>query len=430
MKKSSIRKYSFKKNTRRITGKEKKYGLKYWWREQQAENRKKLSVIIICAAAAIAVISGSALTAIVLRSKTVYAAFYGIPEAVSGELTRQIREIRSGRIKFIILNPAVPLPRNTAKRYDLLFTWTGRQTENFSKKAARLPDSVYNLMPAPVRKAGQTNNGYYAVPLLIDNYELAFYRTYRNNAKLLLPETLDDFEKYLETIKRYTDVPLMCSGGDDRTLIALVSALAESMCGSAGYEKLFETVGTEKNFENILSVTLSGDNTFTSVLDRIRSWQRKKLIHPLWYMATEQDVLTLMKNHLTGVIFMALSDHRKKPLVLIKYYDSTRFLPDTANAVHALVAPVIAGIAFSSKTEKQEILENLIHTDNQEQLSTISGLAPASSRAEANDRQADDVRFWAASCQGGPVPDLSSAAFTKPEQSVAFATAVREYLKQ
>ena len=66
----------------------------------------------------------------------------------------------------------------------------------------------------------------------------------------------------------------------------------------------------------------------------------------------------------------------------------------------------------------------------QTRLSDKSMLAPVSYRAEAYDSLADDIRFWAASCEGGVEPDLFYAVFQRDnEKMVSIAKQIREYLR-
>ena len=57
-------------------------------------------------------------------------------------------------------------------------------------------------------------------------------------------------------------------------------------------------------------------------------------------------------------------------------------------------------------------------------------LAPVHYRAQAYDRQADDVRFWAASCAGGAVPDLYLACFQRKSKELEKLCAdIRNYVR-
>ena len=66
----------------------------------------------------------------------------------------------------------------------------------------------------------------------------------------------------------------------------------------------------------------------------------------------------------------------------------------------------------------------------QSEMSNSTMLGPVHYRAECYDLQADDVRFWAASCAGGAVPDLSLAVYQrKPDLQAKIAGEIRGYLK-
>ena len=51
-------------------------------------------------------------------------------------------------------------------------------------------------------------------------------------------------------------------------------------------------------------------------------------------------------------------------------------------------------------------------------------------KSYAYDKEADDVRFWAASSKSGVLPHLGYAAFADPEKRKQFAVAIRNYLRR
>lgn len=151
---------------------------------------------------------------------------------------------------------------------------------------------------------------------------------------------------------------------------------------------------------------------------------------PKWYELKEKDIDMYMANHMIAVVFMPLSTHRTKQFDLIKYYEATRFPLGEIATNQALVAPVLEGMMFRNKAGEQNILEHLLSDENQAQLSTQTMLAPVSSRAEANDQQSDDVRFWAASCTEGPIPGIYDDAFADKSAATTFAEQIRDYLQK
>ncbi|UTY25297.1 hypothetical protein [Treponema denticola] len=363
-------------------------------------------------------------------------AYYGISESITNAISsvlespdnailkKNYSQIRTVRLTEKDIRDV----KRIAQKYDLLFTLNGRFASDAAQEAAPIPESVYNLFPASVRNAGKVNNTYKMLPLLLDHYELACYRTYRNEAALALPETFAGLESYLQTIKAYADYPLICAGKTDATLTAFVSAITESLAGSEGYTDLIKAAASTNGLSGLLDVPLGNGISFSSVLGTIKRWQNEGLIHPHWYNVTEKDIENYMEEHRLGAIFMPLSEHRAKPLILIKYYDAVQF-PQGNTARHALIAPAIVGMAFKNNASQISMLEQLAHTDVQTLLSQNTKLAPASSRAEAHDVQADDVRFWAASCTDGPIQELGQAAFATQAQIAALAEEIRAYMK-
>ena len=362
-------------------------------------------------------------------------AYYGVPESIATAINAVLESPDNATVqkkysRLRIVQLAESDIRNTkriAKKYDLLFMWNGANAANVAEKAVSLPESVYNLFPASVRHTGKVNNVPKMLPLLLDHYELACYRTYRNNAGLTLPETFNELESYLHTIKGYADYPLICAGKTDATLTAFISAFTESLAGSEGYATLVKAAAGADRLSDVLDVSLGKNISLASILGIIKQWQHEGLIHPQWYNVTEKDIESYMEEHRLGAIFMPLSEHRVKPLILIKYYDTVQF-PKGDVANHALIAPVLVGMAFRNDASQLAALEHFAHTDLQTILSQHSKLAPAAARAEAHDVQADDVRFWAASCTDGPVPELGKAAFASPVKTAAFAEEIRAYM--
>ena len=362
-------------------------------------------------------------------------AYYGVSESIAVAINSVLESLDNTTVqkkysRLRIVQLAESDIRNTkriAKKYDLLFMWNGANAANVAEKAVALPESVYNLFPASVRHTGKVNNVPKMLPLLLDHYELACYRTHRNSAGLTLPETFDEFKSYLHTIKSYADYPLICAGKTDATLTAFISAFTESLAGSKGYATLVKAAARADHLSDVLYVPLGKNISLASILNIIKQWQHDGLIHPQWYNITEKDIESYMEEHRLGAIFMPLSEHRLKPLILIKYYDAVQF-PKGDAANHALIAPVLVGMAFRNDTAQLAVLEHLAHTDVQTLLSQQSKLTPVSARAEAHDVQADNVRFWAASCTEGPVPELGQAAFASPVKTAVFAEEIRAYM--
>ncbi|MBC6719864.1 hypothetical protein [Treponema sp. Marseille-Q4130] len=397
-----------------------------------SEKRRSLIVVIFALFAAAAGVFGIARYK---DDRRLDVAYYGISENIVKAIGETFEnpdnamlQKNYSRVRTVQLTEKdIRNAKRIAKTYDLLFMWNGILATDAAGKAISIPENVYNLFPVSVRNAGKVDSAYKMLPLLLNHYELACYRTYRNNAALALPETFADFESYLQIVKSYADYPLICAGKTDATLTAFVSALTESLAGSEGYAALVKAAANANGLSDLLDVPLGNGISLSSVLGTIKRWQRDRLIHPHWYNVTEKDIENYMEEHRLGAIFMPLSEHRQKPLILIKYYDAVQF-PKGDGTRHTLIAPALVGMAFRNNASQISILESLAHTDVQTFLSLQTKLAPTSGRAEAHDLQADDVRFWAASCTDGPVTELGQAAFASQAKIAAFAEEIRAYM--
>lgn len=392
----------------------------------KAESKKRFFFVIV--GIAILLASGVFVSVKIYEYRTTSVLFYNLPENARQILTDQITAERASGIKFTAFAAnKVPTSRIT-KRFDLVFFWNDGKIVSLTDKAIPIDARLYNAMPGAIAKAGIVGGQPKALPILLDHYELAFYTTYRDAAGLRIPETLSGLENYLRAEKQFAEFPFICTGSDDRTLLALISALTDSLGGVSAYEALVDAIRKNPSLDSAMDARLSDTVTLRVVLDKLRTWKQDGLIMPFWYELRETDIDAYMDNHLTAVVFMPLGAHRTKRFEIIKYYEATRFPIGNDDADHALVAPVLSGMLFRNTAGEQDILESLLSNKIQERLSGQTMLAPVASRAEANDRQADDVRFWAASCAGGPVAGLYGDAFTDETAVAGFARQAREYL--
>lgn len=408
--------------------------------KKKANTHKKPVFIIVILTLLIALIVTFTIIISIKKhnDKTTTVLFYNLPDTIQQELQDKIVAIKSENIEFTSNPKDMELTNKVSKKYDLLFSWDNLQVNQLATTANTLKPQLYT-MPTAIAKSGLIDGDLKKLPILLDNYEIAYYKTYRTKAKLQIPTTLASFEAYLKTIKEFAQYPLICAGNNDKTLLALISALTESSYGATGYKELVANCIQDSSFEKNLDkpllstkadTTIASPASLRTVLDLLKSWQQQELIMPKWYQVTDSDINAFMREHFLGAIFMSLSTHRTKEFVLIKYYDVERFPINQNIKNHALIAPVLQGILFNNTAGEQDILKGLLTDKNQAKLSTKTMLAPVTSRSVPNDRQADDVRFWAASCSAGPVTDLYNAAFTNPAEAALFAQNIRDYLRK
>ncbi len=384
----------------------------------------KKNVFIITSCVIVILILAIIFTAIsIKKSKTCRVAFYGIEEETVKIITDEIKAIKDKNISFTVLDNSSPLPFNVSSSYSILFSYNGKALKNISKKTKNIFTSNRNLFPKQIASYCTTDENIFMTPILLDHVELDIYKVITNEKKLSLPESYEEYKEYLYTIKDETPYPLFTNGGNDKALLDFVSVMASSVLTADEYDALIKELS--ESFEKTKKLPAS----LTKVLDEIKSLQSTQLIHKHWYQASLKDVSNFMEWKQLGSTVMRLSEHRKKPLMQIKYYDSILFPGNSSqNFNRKVICPTICAVAFNDKNSEKEIINALIKENVQDILSLETGLAPSTLRAPAADRQADDVRFWAASSKGGIKSSLDEEAFSKPSVQKELAKAIRNYL--
>lgn len=347
-------------------------------------------------------------------------AFYQIPEETQNQLQNELTSITEGKVKFYTLKAGKPLSEKEAHKYHIVFTYNSKTAIDIAPQP--VTENAAKYLPTKVQLSTYQNGTYYALPVLLDHYELALYKTYQNENGLKPPATYDQFKEYLRQVKASADIPLIAIGTDDNELMGFVSAMTQSMYGANEY---FD-IAVELNKAQARNEDIP--YRIRVVLDEIKALSAEGLLHKNWLNATQKDVQFLMEQHQIGCFATYLSTQRKVPYVLIKYYDSYLF-PQHDTPAFGVVAPEICALKMEDDKNVDLIFEKLISTQVQTNLSQNTMLAPAAAVAQSNDVQSDNVRYWCAAVQAGPVPDLQKTSFTNPARLHEYADKIRDYLK-
>lgn len=364
-------------------------------------------------------------------AKNLDVAFYQLPKNLVGEIQKRVTSLYDGAITFTDISELEYNEKDIAKKYELVFAKNGEATARLEKYAEDLPVEWYAGMPTSLRRsAGKV------LPFALDHYEMAYYKDGREKAGLDFPMSIPELQNYLKTMKGYVFSPFFCAGGEDEVLLAFVGALIEGFGGTASYNKavslLLKKPSLAQNIDEELSVSKNSSDKFTlrAILDMLRGWQNDGLVHPNWYAGKHGDLTAFMEDNQVGVMFTSLSVHRTIPYKSVKKFDADRVPVFTTKIDHGVIAPSYVAMKLTKYPYFDEILKDLVTDSSQKDLSMLSKLGPVSSRSQAYDRQADDVRFLAASCKDGPLPALGDAVFqTNPEAAHKFAEEIRTYLR-
>ena len=361
-----------------------------------------------------------------IADRTVRIAFYGLSEDLCNMIREKIPQEENIILNFDVISEGAFDTAVVKQKYDMLFTWKGEITDTLADSAEEIPGRIFEAIPRSLRDKEKK-----CIPILLDHCELAFYTKVLKEVNVEVPASFTSYLNYLKTAKNKVFSPFFCNGAEDRILIDLVGAIVLAEGGLKAYQKLIEELRKAENLESLLDVKLnSKDLTLRSVLDMLKAWPKEGFTHPSWYNGRGNDLLYFAEDGQLGSFFTLLSEHRKIPYNVIKNYESYLFPPDVNADNFGLLAPAVSAMLLSDNSNCKRYIAELFTEDTQTEFSDKSCLAPVHYRAQAYDRQADDVRFWAASCAGGAQPDLYLAVYQrKPEDLKKICDEIRSYVR-
>ena len=356
--------------------------------------------------------------------RTVRVAFYGLSQEMTELLKAQIPQEENIILDFDVISEGDFDLQIIKAKYDMLFTWNGEITSALSGVAEDIPAKVLETIPSSLRNKK-------CIPIVLDHCELAFSTEVMNKIKLEIPMSYKSLTDYLNTAKGAVFSPFFCNGAENRILIDFIGALVMAKGGLSSYDKLIEELRKAENLESVIDVVLDGQNlTLHSILDELTTWPKEGLTHPAWFNGKGNDLLFFAEDKQLSCFFTLLSEHRKIPYNVIKNYESSLMPTDKNAENYGLIAPAVSVMLLSDNSNSKRYVGAFFTEDAQTLLSDKTTLAPVHYRAQAYDRQADDVRFWAASCKGGAQPDLYYAVYQRrPDDLIKMCSEIRNYVR-
>ena len=360
--------------------------------------------------------------------QNVNVAFYNIPEKQAKVLEDNIKKVEIGKVTFKNVSLDDLNKDNAAKTYDLLFTYEGLASEGIKAKAANISSKLFNYLPTSLRRQNEPNDRK-SIPLVLDHFEFSYSKPKKKKIGVENPQNFDEMLTFLEKAKKYTFTPFFTNGGDDEILLGLISAIIEAKGGYNAYSTFVEAAKKTPSAEKLMALNLGNELTLQSVLDLFRSWQESGIIHPNWFHAKYRDILAFVEDGQVALLFTKLSVHRTIPYKLIRDFSTERAPVLSGQTDHALIAPALCAVKLSKKSVNDKVIQKLLTEETQTALSMGTQLAPVALRGESFDVQADDVRFFAASCRYGARTDLLSAAFMPDSEAAKkLCQEIRRYL--
>ena len=386
----------------------------------------KLSIMIVVALMVVAIGITSIVSVVNKRKvdKTVRVAFYGLPAEYCELLQKTIPQEEGINLICEVLSDGAIDLSSIKDKYDMLFTWKGELTDALEASSEEIPAKILDTMPSSLR-----NNK--CAPIFLDHYEMAYNKAVVEKTSENLPTSFPAFLNYLSQAKNYVFSPFFCAGADDRTLIAFIGAIIESIGGGNSYNALITELRNGTEFNELLDKDLEMTNlTLRSILDPLKTWPKEGYTHPGWFNGVFNDLIYFAKDNQIAVFFTSLHEHRTIQYDIISRFESFLLPPSSSTIKYGIIAPAVCGMLISDNANAKRYLTEFFTEEAQSTFTEETKLAPVHSRVQAYDRQSDDVRFYAASCAGGALPDLYLAAFQRnPTGFTEFATNIRNYMR-
>ena len=379
-------------------------------RAKREINRKTIITVISVLAGIILIVASVICVRVVNKrraDRTVRIAFYGLDDNYVDILKSKIPVEEDVILKVDILPKDNLDSAALISNYDMLFTWRGELTDALHDTAENIPSKILETMPRSFRDKK-------CVPIFLDHYEIAYNQDVLKKTALSVPETFSEFDAFLKAARGVVFSPFFCNGSDDRSFIDFIGAIVMANAGLSGYNKLIDGLRKAESLNDVLNLDLDGKGyTLNTIIEMLKKWPKDGYTHPSWYNGNQTDLVFFATDKQLACFFTSLSEHRKIAYNVVRNYESSFVPMNQPPENYGLIAPAVSCMLLSDNSNCKRYLGEFFTEDAQSELSNMTNLAPVHYTATADDIQADDVRFWAASCAGGAVPDLYLAVYQR-----------------
>jgi len=390
--------------------------------------REARNVIFIAAIVAVCIITAL----FFMRTKPLTVACIGLSdleiEAYSGLFSTDVRIIKADYPR----GGSGALDDITA---DIIIAGNGLATRQVSGRFETPPESLLSSVPPSLvnsfRRSDGTVSGF---PLQIDHFSLAWDTDFFAALGLPAPDSRGAMEAAMQAYGSRVGPALLFAGGEDETLLLVLSALCVSEYGAAGYARAIEAIRGAPDVEGAFHARIGndgkgGDANLDSLIERLSSWESAGFLHPEWQNLKAKDLKAYMEKNLAFMVLGTLTFRRSVDYQTIYRYGSIPF--PSAGSPDALVSP-ITGVFFLPHTSNaatlKDVYEKMIEPDTAFRMAKATGKSTTVSTARAPDVQAANVLSWAAGRQT-LVNGFYRDAFDDTSDASAFAGAVRERVR-
>lgn len=304
---------------------------------------------------------------------------------------------------------------------DIVMARLGMRYREQNPRPARFDDALLRSRLSPPLAALADEYG--ALPLLIDGLETAWHRPTFAGERLSPPLDADSLCHAATTLAERGKPAILFAGGDDETLLLLVSALCAAKGGERGYGDAVAAIrGAEVGHER---ETIAASPVLSAAIAELRSWQGSGFLHEEWYRLSKDYVIKTIESSPVPIVFQTLSDRRAAPYQAIFDYGSGPF--PFFGSSRVLVAPVTGAVIVAAGRRRERsllLLARLSSPDGALALALGSGKAPAPGASKAPDAQAAALSSLAASSEA-IVAGFFLDCFSDPAAARPLADAIR-----
>ena len=357
-------------------------------------------------------IAAAGIVALALTGAFVFVRNGGPVVALHGLDDREAQTIRNlaGSGPRLITGAAKPVNVRRTSRADIIVTRAGLAARSEAIKPAAIPGDIIGRTVPSLRRAVEINGVPSAMPLFLDHFELAWNKDRLSSMGLGKMNTIADMEHAMAAwaTRRTTSTDALekssyafvFAGGDDETLLLLLSALCVSEGGLSAYDVITRSLiaGTTLDAMRGMAIGAAENGTpltFGSILDRVASWNKTGYLHPEWYTLQDKDVKALLEGNLAFMSAELLSFHRTVDYDAIAGFSTGRFPLPGAAAGRALVAPLTIAVvtARGGRIAKAlDLIRSMTDPAAAREAATTSGRS--TTIAAAAGRFASELREW------------------------------------
>lgn len=269
-----------------------------------------------------------------------------------------------------------------------------------------------------------------ALPIIFDNFEIDIEKStfYMSGMKSI--STWKDIEEFSAIQKNKGNYAISFAGADTLFLLDLLGALGEAFEGEAAYNKAAEILSLQSSLSTFDAKDIADklfivpDAPLAYSLYYLRKLVEKGYVTPASQYLKHSDINSYIQQRVTNLFFTKLSVHRTYDIKAIDRYSSIFVPSKTIPENRHFTANITYAVPINSKNKNiNSLIEYLLTSQVQGELSQMTGLAPVLANCPTPDQQSDDARYWVAATST-PLAGLSYEAELTDTQKEALRDAI------